>query len=82
MFTFLQRAHAGDAHAMDATVLMDGVVGWLCSRSVNVHTLVMHTRMPQNICCELWDKARLLSGPNHMDTLYLSHSERTNPKNS
>ena len=43
VFTFLQLAHAGDAHAMNATLLM----GWsgvgLCSRSFNLHTLVMHT---------------------------------------
>ena len=43
VFTFLQLAHAGDAHAMNATVL----IGWcgvvLCSCSFNLHTLVMHT---------------------------------------
>ena len=43
VFTFLQLAHAGDAHAMNATLLM----GWcgvrLCSGSFNLHTLVMHT---------------------------------------
>ena len=43
VFTFLQLAHAGDAHAMNATLL----IGWcgvgLCSRSFNLHTLVMHT---------------------------------------
>ena len=38
MFTFLQLAHAGDAHAMNATVLMgSGGVG-LCSCSFNLHT--------------------------------------------
>ena len=37
MFMFLQLAHAGDAHAMNATVLMGGV-GWLCSCSFNLHT--------------------------------------------
>ena len=43
VFTFLQLAHAGDAHAMNATLLM----GWCgvgqCSCSFNLHTLVMHT---------------------------------------
>ena len=43
VFTFLQLAHAGDAHARNATVHMGwGGVG-LCSRSFNLHTLVMHT---------------------------------------
>ena len=43
VFTFLQLAHAGDAHAMNATVLMAWCGVGLCSRSFNLHTLVMHT---------------------------------------
>ena len=43
VFTFLQLAHAGDAHAMSATVLMGWCGVGLCSRSFNLHTLVMHT---------------------------------------
>ena len=43
VFTFLQLAHAGDAHAMNATLLMGWCGVGLCSRSFNLHTLVMHT---------------------------------------
>ena len=43
VFTFLQLAHAGDAHAMSATVLMGWCGVGLCSRSFNLHTVVMHT---------------------------------------
>ena len=43
VFTFLQLAHAGDAHAMNATVLMGCRGVGLCSCSFNLHTLVMHT---------------------------------------
>ena len=38
MFTFLQLAHAGDAHAMNATVLMGWCGVGLCSCSLNLHT--------------------------------------------
>ena len=43
VFTFLQLAHAGDAHAMNATLLMGWCGVGLCSGSFNLHTLVMHT---------------------------------------
>ena len=43
VFRFLQLAHAGDAHAMNATLLMGWCGVGLCSRSFNLHTLVMHT---------------------------------------
>ena len=43
VFTFLQLAHAGDAHAMNATLLMGWCGVGLCSCSFNLHTLVMHT---------------------------------------
>ena len=43
VFMFLQLAHAGDAHAMNATLLMGWCGVGLCSRSFNLHTLVMHT---------------------------------------
>ena len=43
VFTFLQVAHAGDAHAMNATLLMGWCGVGLCSRSFNLHTLVMRT---------------------------------------
>ena len=38
MFMFLQLAHAGDAHAMNATVLMGWCGVGLCSCSFNLHT--------------------------------------------
>ena len=38
VFTFLQLAHAGDAHAMNATVLMGWCGVGLCSCSLNLHT--------------------------------------------
>ena len=43
VFRFLQLAHAGDAHAMNATLLMGWCGVGLCSGSFNLHTLVMHT---------------------------------------
>ena len=43
VFTFLQLAHAGDVHARNVTATV--FMGWggvgLCSRSVNLHTVVM-----------------------------------------
>ena len=45
VFTFLQLAHAGDVHARNVTATV--FMGWggvgLCSRSFNLHTLVMDT---------------------------------------
>ena len=45
VFTFLQLAHAGDVHARNVTATV--FMGWggvgLCSRSFNLHTLVMYT---------------------------------------
>ena len=69
MFTFLQLAHAGDAHAMNATLLM----GWcgvrLCSGSFNLHTLVMHAMNATLLMG--WCGVRLWSGSFNLHTLVM-----------